>query len=36
MSEKTNFSIKKFVKEQSSISILKFITCGNVDDGKST
>ena len=31
-----NISIKKFLKKQSSLETLRFITCGSVDDGKST
>ena len=31
-----NISIKKFLKKQSSLKTLRFITCGSVDDGKST
>lgn len=28
--------IKKFIKQQNSLDTLRFITCGSVDDGKST
>ena len=31
-----NISINKFLKKQSSLKTLRFITCGSVDDGKST
>ena len=31
-----NISIKNFLKKQSSLKTLRFITCGSVDDGKST
>ena len=29
-------AINQFLKEQASLSLLRFITCGSVDDGKST
>ena len=28
--------IRKYIKKQSSLDTLRFITCGSVDDGKST
>ena len=28
--------LKQFIEQESSKSMLKFITCGSVDDGKST
>mgnify|MGYP003321127968 FL=1 len=31
-----NISINKFLKKQSSLKTLRFISCGSVDDGKST
>ena len=31
-----NITINQFLKKQSSIKTLRFITCGSVDDGKST
>ena len=32
----SNSEIRDFIKLQNSLSTLKFITCGSVDDGKST
>ncbi len=32
----TNFDLQQFIGQESSKSMLKFITCGSVDDGKST
>ena len=32
----TSKAIKKYLKEQASLNLLRFITCGSVDDGKST
>ena len=31
-----NTEIKKFIDKQNSLDTLRFITCGSVDDGKST
>lgn len=31
-----NFDLQQFIEQESSKSMLKFITCGSVDDGKST
>ena len=31
-----NLDLQKFIEQESSKSMLKFITCGSVDDGKST
>ena len=31
-----NSEIKKFINKQNSLDTLRFITCGSVDDGKST
>ena len=36
MQTSKNISISKFLKKQSSLETLRFITCGSVDDGKST
>ena len=33
---KTNKKITSYLKKQSELSLLRFITCGSVDDGKST
>ena len=33
---KTNKKINDYLKSQSNLSLLRFITCGSVDDGKST
>ena len=33
---KTNKKINDYLKSQSDLSLLRFITCGSVDDGKST
>ena len=33
---KKNISINQFLKKQSTLKTLRFITCGSVDDGKST
>lgn len=35
-SEDTNSNLDVFIKEQSQKPLLRFITCGSVDDGKST
>ena len=32
----SNSEIKKFIREQNQLDTLRFITCGSVDDGKST
>ena len=32
----TSKAINKYLKEQASLNLLRFITCGSVDDGKST
>ena len=32
----SKFQIKKYIDNQSSLDTLSFITCGSVDDGKST
>ena len=29
-------TISKYLKSQASLNLLRFITCGSVDDGKST
>jgi len=34
--EKTQLDMQQFIEMESSKSMLKFITCGSVDDGKST
>ena len=31
-----NLTINQFLKNQNSLQTLRFITCGSVDDGKST
>jgi bifunctional enzyme CysN/CysC len=36
MSVNKNLTINQFLKNQNSLQILRFITCGSVDDGKST
>lgn len=36
MSSNKNLTINQFLKNQNSLQTLKFITCGSVDDGKST
>jgi len=36
MSASANFDLQQFIEQESSKSMLKFITCGSVDDGKST
>ena len=33
---KNSTAINKYLKEQASLDLLRFITCGSVDDGKST
>ncbi len=33
---KSSKAIKQYLKEQASLDLLRFITCGSVDDGKST
>ncbi len=33
---KSSHLVKKFIEQQNSLTTLKFITCGSVDDGKST
>ena len=33
---KKSTAINKYLKEQASLDLLRFITCGSVDDGKST
>ena len=33
---KNSTAINKYLKEQASLGLLRFITCGSVDDGKST
>ncbi|MGD8384644.1 MAG: GTP-binding protein, partial [Lysobacterales bacterium] len=35
-SKDANLSLEQFIEAESSKSLLKFITCGSVDDGKST
>ena len=36
MSANKNLTINQFLKNQNSLQTLRFITCGSVDDGKST
>ena len=36
MSSNKNLTINQFLKNQNSLQTLRFITCGSVDDGKST
>ena len=36
MSANKNLTINHFLKNQNSLQTLRFITCGSVDDGKST
>ena len=36
MSVNKNLTINQFLKNQNSLQTLRFITCGSVDDGKST
>ena len=33
---KNSTAINQYLKEQASLDLLRFITCGSVDDGKST
>ena len=33
---KSSKAINQYLKEQASLDLLRFITCGSVDDGKST
>jgi len=33
---KNSAAINQYLKEQASLDLLRFITCGSVDDGKST
>ncbi len=33
---KKNFSVRNFLNKKANLPLLKFITCGSVDDGKST
>ena len=33
---KHSIAINQYLKEQASLDLLRFITCGSVDDGKST
>ena len=33
---KKSTAINQYLKEQASLDLLRFITCGSVDDGKST
>jgi bifunctional enzyme CysN/CysC len=35
-SQKAHLDLQQFIELESSKSMLKFITCGSVDDGKST
>src|SRR5210317_2480775 len=35
-SQKAHLDLQQFIEQESSKSMLKFITCGSVDDGKST
>lgn len=36
MKNKNNNDVEKYIEEQSKLDLLRFITCGSVDDGKST
>jgi len=36
MLEPSNQAIDEYLAQQSSLELLRFITCGSVDDGKST
>ena len=36
MKNKNNNDVEKYIDEQSKLDLLRFITCGSVDDGKST
>ena len=36
MENKNNNDVEKYIEEQSKLDLLRFITCGSVDDGKST
>jgi len=33
---RSSSAINQYLKEQASLDLLRFITCGSVDDGKST
>lgn len=36
MDQRSTFSIEQFIHQQNKLGLLRFITCGSVDDGKST
>jgi len=36
MSTQSNITIEQFMQQQNDLDLLRFITCGSVDDGKST